>query len=337
MEPDPVDVSVIVRSFNRLPSLCELVAALLTQATNGARFEIVIVEQSTEVSEVASARLSELARDPRVRVLRHPPLGGPRARNVGVRASRGAILLFMDDDDLPDGNGWIAAHLRNYDDPACLGVSGRHVIAGSEGRAPYRNLEKARRQVLSYTPLLMWPRGWPRCDRPRKVELWMGGNSSLRRQTVIRFGLWDECTTIEDELSFCFRVRAHKRPDEYLKFDADATMLRRLDIPGGMNKRAMGPFRYMRRLFDLFHHVIGHYFPARLALLYPAYVVLAYVVTLDWIWNEFSQRGSWVRRFGASTILFAALPLLWTSWFAKLAWRRLADGPAEHAPQLTLS
>ena len=332
---DP-SVSVIVRSFNRLPSLCELVAALLAQETDGVTFEIVIIEQSTDVPDAAFKRLAQLAGDPRIRILRHPPLGGPRARNVGVRASRGEILLFMDDDDLPDGNGWIAAHLRNYRDPACLGVSGRHLIAGSAGRAPYRNLEKARRQVLSYTPLLMWPRGWPRCDKRRKVELWMGGNSSLRRQTIIRFGLWDECTTIEDELSFCFRLRAHKRPDEYLVFDSDATMLRRLDIPGGMNKRAMGPIRYMRRLFDLFHHVIGHYFPARFAVMYPAYIVLAYVVTLDWIWNEFSARGSSVRRLGVSAALFAVLPLLWIGWLGRFIWRRLANGPAEHAPQLRL-
>lgn len=330
-------VSVIVRSFNRLPSLCELVAALLAQETDGTSFEIVIVEQSTEIPDDAFARLGKLASDPRVRIFRHPPLGGPRARNVGVRASRGAILLFMDDDDLPDGPRWIAAHLRNYEDPACLGVSGRHLIAGSAARGPYRNLEKARRQVLSYTPLLMWPRGWPRCDQARKVELWMGGNSSLRRQAIIRFGLWDECTTIEDELSFCFRLRTRKRPDEYLKFDPHATMLRRLDIPGGMNKRAMGPVRYMRRLFDLFHNVIGHYVPARLALLYPAYVVLAYVVTLDWIWNEFTARGSWPRRLGASGALLVALPILWTGWLANHAWRRLADGPPEHAPQLNLS
>ena len=100
MDSSP-EVSVIVRSFNRLPSLCELVAALLAQETDGATFEIVIVEQSTAPPEEAVARLDELARDPRVRILRHSPLGGPRARNVGVRASRGSILLFMDDDYLP--------------------------------------------------------------------------------------------------------------------------------------------------------------------------------------------------------------------------------------------
>lgn len=320
-------VSVIVRSYNRLPSLCELVDVLLTQDAPGVTMEIVIVEQSTITPPEATARLAELARDPRVRILKHPPLGGPRARNTGVRAATGEILLFMDDDDLPDGPQWIARHLRNYDDPDCLGVSGRHIVIGGEARAPYRDMDKARRQVLSYTPLLMWPRGWPRSDRRRKVECWMGGNSSLRRSAIERFGLWDECTAIEDELSFCFRVREGKRPEEYLAFDPDAPMHRRLDIPGGMNKRVLSPFGYCKKLFDLFHHVIGHYYPARLVLLYPAYVVLAYLVTLDWIWNELADRGGFARRLGRSVWLLVALPFVWTGWLARLAWRRLTRGP----------
>ncbi len=331
---DSLAVSVIVRSFNRLPALCELVESLLVQDAPGVTMEIVIVEQSTNPPADAQARLDELAHDPRVRVLKHPPLGGPRARNVGVRASTGEILVFMDDDDLPDGPGWLAAHLKNYDDPACLGVSGRHIVIGGEARAPYRDMDKARRQVLSYTPLLMWPRGWPRSDRRRKCELWMGGNSSLRRSTVARFGLWDECTTIEDELSFCFRVRAGKRPDEYLVFDPDAPMHRRLDIPGGMNKRSMGSIRYLRRMFDLFHNVVGHYFPLRVVLLYPAYVALAYIVTLDWIWNEFADRGGTVQRLGRTLGLALALPFVWTWWLLAFAGRRITRGPLEHAPQL---
>lgn len=333
IEP-PIRTSVIVRSYNRLPSLCELLERLLAQDAPGVTMEIVVVEQSTERPVDAAARLAEFERDPRVRVLRHPPLGGPRARNVGVRAATGDILLFMDDDDLPDGTGWLAAHLRNYEDPSCLGVSGRHLLIGNEQRAPYRNMEKARRDVLSYTPLLRWPRGYPRSDRRRKVELWMGGNSSLRRDAVARFGLWDECTRIEDELSFCYRLRAGKRPGEHLIFDPEATMLRRLDIPGGMNKRQLGSIGYLRKLFDLFHNVIGHYYPVRLALLYPVYVILAYVVTLDWVWNEFADRGGMARRLGRSVGLLLALPVVWTGWLVRAGYRRIAHGALPHAPPL---
>lgn len=324
-------VSVIVRSYNRLPTLCELVAALLAQDTPGINLEVVVVEQSTSAPAAARAQLAELERDPRLRVLRHPPLGGPRARNVGVRAAGGDVLLFMDDDDLPDGPGWVMAHLRNYEDPACLGVSGRHVLVGDEQRAPYADMDKARRQVLSYVPWLRWPRVRARADRRRKVEHWMGGNSSLRRSAIERFGLWDECTTIEDELSFCYRLNAGKRPEEYLVFDPEAPMRRRLDVPGGMDKRAMTATRFLSRMFTFEHHIIAHYFPVRFVALYPAYVVTAYVATVDWVWNEFTGRGAWPQRLARSVGLLAALPVLWTAWLARFGFRRLTRGPLPRA------
>src|SRR5215468_7947198 len=92
----PPRVSVVVRSFNRLPMLCELLGALLRQDHDD--FEIVVVEQSTDRASEDVARLSRIARDPRVRILRHSPLGGPAARNAGVRAARGELLVFIDDD-----------------------------------------------------------------------------------------------------------------------------------------------------------------------------------------------------------------------------------------------
>ena len=99
-----IDASIVVRSYNRLPALCELLEALLAQDAPGVAFEIVVVEQSTQPPAPAvAARLAELAADPRVRVLRRPPLGGAGARNEGVRATRGRIVLLMDDDDLPGG------------------------------------------------------------------------------------------------------------------------------------------------------------------------------------------------------------------------------------------
>src|SRR5258706_6716262 len=68
-------VSVVVRSYNRLPALGELLAALLAQDHDS--FEIVVIEQSTDRAPEDVGRLDAIARDARVRILRHPPLGGP--------------------------------------------------------------------------------------------------------------------------------------------------------------------------------------------------------------------------------------------------------------------
>ena len=70
----------------------------------------------------------------------------------------------------------------------------------------------------------------------------MGGNAAIPRTTLERFGLWDECTPIEDEPSLAYRINAGKRDDEYLLFDPDVKMIRRLDVPGrhGASARCRG-------------------------------------------------------------------------------------------------
>jgi len=178
-------LSVIIRSYNRLEMLAGLVELLLAQDHDS--FEIVIVEQSTQDDPGARARLTKLARDPRVRIHRFPPLGGPRARNAGVRASRGEILVFIDDDDLPVGTDWLRRHEECYADPNCLGLTGRTYVEGQNG-VPYANMAKARDRVLSLN-VLKFQRVYVRADRAARVQSLHGSNTSVRRSTLVRFGL----------------------------------------------------------------------------------------------------------------------------------------------------
>ena len=260
-------LSVIVRSYNRLGALAELLRALLAQDHDS--FEIVVVEQSTSCPPDDLAVVEALARDARVRILKFAPLGGPGARNAGVRAARGDLFVFIDDDDLPAGTDWLRRHEANFADPLCLGVTGRFLDEGDH--TPYANPERARRNVLSFN-VLKWQRVYARTDVRKRVESLMGGNVAIPRRTLERFGLWDECTPIEDEPSLAFRINASKRDDEYMLFDPDVKMVRRLEVPGGMAKRTLSGPRYAKRVFTFLHNIVGHYFPLRFALLYPAYL-----------------------------------------------------------------
>jgi hypothetical protein len=117
-------------------------------------------------------------------------------------------------------------------------------------------------------------------------------------------------------------------------FDPEPAMIRRFDVPGGMDKRHMTPRHLTRRVFDFQHNILGHYFPVRFVLLYPAYVVVAYAVAMDWVWNEFAARGSVLRRLGTSLRLAAELPFVWTGWLATWAWKRVRHGPPPRNPRL---
>ncbi len=327
--PDP-RVSVIVRSYNRLPMLAKLLETLLVQEHDS--FEIVVVEQSTVREPADVAQLELIAKDPRVHIFHHPPLGGPGARNTAVRASRGDILVFIDDDDLPERRDWLSTHEANFVDPKCLGVTGRFVVEG-EGPRPYANMARAHRRVLSFD-MFKWQRPYARTTQRKHVESLMGGNAAIRRSTLERFGLWDECTPIEDEPSLAYRINAEKSDEEYLLFDPEPRMIRRLDVPGGMNKRTMGGIPYARRVFAFMHNIIGHYFPLRFVLLYPLYFLYANYTVSDWILTDSQRFTTYRARTLELAKVWLILPLYWTGWLAAWWYRRLRYGEVPHRPLL---
>ncbi len=302
-------VSVVIRSCNRVGALCELLEQVLRQ--RGPLLEVIVVEQSTSVTDEERERLRFFQRDPRVRFLEFQrPLGGARARNEGALAARGDILLFVDDDDLPVGEGWLEAHARHYRDANCLGVSGRHVHRLDED-VPYRWRERARRRCLRFSPWLRLPWTYVRLDRPKRpVDQLHGTNASVRRSAVKRFGGWDEDAPIEDEASFCYRLQRFKRPEEYLCFDPEPVVLRRLDLPGGLNKRFLTARDYFRRLLDFVHRVVARYHRCRVALLYPLYLGAVYGWTADWVLNDSRRYRTRCRRIAALCGVLCMLPIL---------------------------
>jgi hypothetical protein len=119
------------------------------------------------------------------------------------------------------------------------------------------------------------------------------------------------------------------RPGEYLVFDPEATMIRRLHIEGGMDKRHIGVLRFGWRMFEYFHKVLGYYHRRRFLALYPVYFVFFPVVIASWVWNESAaHRGRPLRRIAAIACFCLMLPLLWMVWLARLAVDRVRLGPA---------
>ncbi|HEY0481924.1 MAG TPA: glycosyltransferase [Kofleriaceae bacterium] len=319
--------SIVVGSHNRLAHLCELLERFLAQDVTD--FEVIVIEQSTTATEDQRRRLAELARDPRIRIYPRPPLGGAGARNEGCRLARADILVSFDDDDLPASTAWLSTLLRNFDDPRCLGVSGRHILENGPN-PPYANMAAARRRVLSYSPL-MWQRCFPRSDvRSETIENLMGGNSAVRRCVLERCGLWDAFTRCENENSLWFRLRKRMRPGEYLAFDPEATMIRRLDVEGGMAKRTLGVLGFGWAMFEYFHKIIGYYHPVRFVGLYPIYFGFFFWVICAWTWNESARyRGKPVRALATLAGFALAQPVSWTVWLARLAIDRIRNGPAK--------
>ena len=272
-------------------------------------FEVVIVEQTPDRSGEDEARLAEIGADVRVRILRRAPLGGPGARNEGVRAARGAIVLLIDDDDLPLTDDWIAAHEAAYADPLLVGATGRHVRRQGEAcpyPAPIRAF--ARRKVLGYS-FLKTPYTYARLDRRVDGVGWLHGtNASVRREAALRAGLWDTHVRTQDEHSFAFKLRRVMRPGEYLAFLPHPPVLRQMNVAGGMEKRRVDVQRELQNHLTFAHAVVGRYYPGRLRLLYPAYLGWAAVRTLSWVWDAGRGPLSLTTRLRQSAEAFFRLP-----------------------------
>ncbi len=279
--------TVLVPSYNRLPQVVELVERLRRQ--NYPDFEIVVIEQSTQIDSAALETLqSWAAEDERLRIERHPPLGVSGARNAGVAAARGEIVLIIDDDDLPVSDDWISRHLKNYNDPKCIAVHGGEDREGGGGGGFERRFPRlAQRFAMTYSPFGT-PLAYPAIRQRKENSKYLrGANSSIRRSFAVRAGGWvDECGNGQEEHDFSFRLRKLMKPDEYIAFDPTARIIRRMDIPGGAERRTGSLEREVEGNVRFYLGVIARHQPLRVGLLLPAYPWVIYLRALGWILDD---------------------------------------------------
>jgi len=110
-------VSVVICTLNRAVALRNTLNALRQQ--NYPDFEVVVVNgPSTDGTDVVVDEFSDL-----VRVERCPLPNLSVSRNIGIRASGGEIVAFIDDDAIPEFD-WLNQAIPSFDDPEVGGVGG---------------------------------------------------------------------------------------------------------------------------------------------------------------------------------------------------------------------
>jgi glycosyltransferase involved in cell wall biosynthesis len=88
-------VSVIIPTYNRQALLLESIQSVLEQSYR--HIEIVVVDNQ---SDDETYRWLQSLNDPRIKFYSEPRRGAAYARNTGVRHATGALLSFLDSDDL---------------------------------------------------------------------------------------------------------------------------------------------------------------------------------------------------------------------------------------------
>lgn len=98
-------VSVIIATYNRAALLQEALASIFGQLGIGIDFDLEVIavdDASTDLTSQVTKRFSPLRY-----IKLDSNVGLPAARNVGIRASTGEYIAFLDDDDL-----WLPHKLR---------------------------------------------------------------------------------------------------------------------------------------------------------------------------------------------------------------------------------
>ena len=90
-------ISAIIPTYNRADVLHRSVDSILAQTYTN--FELLIVDDGSEDNTPEICR-AYAEKDPRVRIIRQENGGVSRARNTGIRESRGEFLYFLDSDDV---------------------------------------------------------------------------------------------------------------------------------------------------------------------------------------------------------------------------------------------
>lgn len=115
----PPRVSVVVPAYNAAETLPLCLAALTRQDFPAADYEVIVIDDgSTDAT-------AEIARAAGVRVLSQANAGPAAARNAGISAANGEIILFTDADCEPIID-WIAQMAAPLADPSVAGVKGSY-------------------------------------------------------------------------------------------------------------------------------------------------------------------------------------------------------------------
>lgn len=157
-------VSIVIPTYKNRGRLNSSVQSALGQSYD--HIEVIVVDDNKPESEEranTASLMKEFAVDKRVKYIQHPKnLNGATARNTGIKASMGAYIAFLDDDDtfLPEKIkrqvDYLQSHPENHAVYCYAGRNGKRYGKSSyEGDA---TKEMLMLNTCMYTPTLMFRR-----------------------------------------------------------------------------------------------------------------------------------------------------------------------------------
>jgi glycosyltransferase involved in cell wall biosynthesis len=193
----PPVFSIVINTYNRADSLAQTIRSLLQQQYSS--FEIVIVNgPSTDRTQEVFSQFSDS-----IKVVECSERNLSVSRNIGIAASAGDIVAFIDDDALAEPE-WLAQLAQGYDDEK-IGATGGKVYDPSGYNLQYQyctadRMGNAQWQLAEPNPELNFPGSF-------RFPYLQGTNTSFRRSSLLEIGGFDEEYEFYlDETDVCLRM-----------------------------------------------------------------------------------------------------------------------------------
>jgi peptidoglycan/xylan/chitin deacetylase (PgdA/CDA1 family)/GT2 family glycosyltransferase len=189
--------TVVVPTYNRRAALGRTLATLFSQRFAPEHFEVVVVvDGSTDgTADFVRGLDSPCA----LRLVEQSNRGLPAARNAGVNAARGDLVIFIDDDILC-GPTLVAEHVAGHQGSDACVVLGPTLVADDSPASLVNDLEGPWRQE--------WVEELGDGSRPRWPEdFWLGHNTSVARSLFLAAGGYDENFLKLQDYDLGFRLR----------------------------------------------------------------------------------------------------------------------------------
>jgi GT2 family glycosyltransferase len=175
---NPLSISVVIPTHDEPERLRAALLSLSAQQYSTKGMEIIVVDDAS--SRCASGSLHTAASPFSLKLIRHETnQGRARARNTGLRAATGELIVFLDS-DMTVGPDFLQAHASLHRNQANI------VAIGNINFAPQIPPNCMTRYIES--------RGVHRLTDNQVVpfKCFVTGNSSMRRDLLLKAGLFDE-------------------------------------------------------------------------------------------------------------------------------------------------
>ncbi len=229
--------SIIVPSYNRDFIIFDTIDLLLPMAkeNNG---EIILVDQTGYDKN----KIDKLIKNEPFKYIRVQKPNLPNARNIGAQVAESDILVFIDDDAIPQKD-WLSNHISAYEDTTIGCVGGMFMDENAKG-------------ILSVPAKYDYNSGEYFTDFGCKTKQFTisvpGGNCSVRKDIwkEIRFDKSYKANAYFEEVDFAFRV---KKQGWKILYEPNACIIHKKSSTGGCRTASSKEVYYRFRNYALFY------------------------------------------------------------------------------------